>query len=511
MKRWIGRCAVGFAAVVLAGVGVSAAAAEKDGSTRKGRVTFTKDVQPIMQKHCQACHRPNGANLGGMVAPMSLTTYAEVRPWAKAIAVQVEGRQMPPWDASPKFHGVFENERTMTQDEINTLVKWVKTGASRGKKKDAPPPIDFPDADGWQIGEPDLIVSMPERYFVADDVEDIYVNFETHLSEEMLPEDRYVKAVEFRPGSPVVHHIISLPLGGIAPGNDPSVHPDGFATELPKGSIVTWQMHYHKEAGPGTGVWDQSSVGIKFYPKGYIPEHQVRIAYLGNTDFEIPAGAANYEATSEKAFDKDIMILSYLPHMHLRGKSARYVAHLPDDTSEALLDVPEYDFNWQTTYRYAKPKVVPAGSRIELTMAWDNSADNPFNPDPTRSVRFGEPTTDEMMFGFMSYAFVEEPELVKIAPEVLAGYAGTYRVQGEDRSVEFHIQATETRLLVKFYDQGPFPLSAVAENAFVLAIANVKLTFGEAADTEARRVDITMQGEEFTATRVELAEAAEVE
>ncbi|MEE2775428.1 MAG: hypothetical protein VYE73_01505, partial [Acidobacteriota bacterium] len=193
-------------------------------------VTFHRDVQPILQQECQLCHRPDGANLGGMVAPMALTTYDEARPWAKSIAKQAEARTMPPWHASEHQAGLFANERTLSDDQIATLVGWAKAGAPAGDIAAAPEPVTWASDDGWLIGEPDLILTPDEAYFVEDEVNDHYVTLRTKMTDELLSEDRYVKAIEFRPGSSVVHHIIVPSLGGIAPGNDPTVHRDGIGT-----------------------------------------------------------------------------------------------------------------------------------------------------------------------------------------------------------------------------------------------------------------------------------------
>jgi hypothetical protein len=168
-------------------------------------------------------------------------------------------------------------------------------------------------------------------------------------------------------------------------------------------------MHYHKEPGAGTGVWDQSKVALKFYPAGYKPEHPVVVDPLAKSDFVIPPGDPAYTYTTSTKFERDSLLLQLLPHMHLRGKSAKYIAHYPDGTQEVLLEVPRYDFNWQTSYNYPEesPKRIPAGTEVEFIATWDNSADNPHNPDPTVEVRFGEPTTAEMMFGFLTYADAE--------------------------------------------------------------------------------------------------------
>jgi mono/diheme cytochrome c family protein len=385
-----------------------------------GAPTFYKDVLPILQENCQTCHRPGGANLGGMVAPMTFTTYDETRAWAKSIAKQVEAKTMPPWHAAPEFHGVFTNERTLTEQEISTVVAWATSGAPAGDAADAPPAREWAtSADGWSIGTPDVVLAMGDKYFVKDEVEDQYITFFSTLTKEMMPVGRWLKAVEFRPGSKVVHHIIAQPLGGIAPGNDAQVFDDGYGMWLEAGTEVSWQMHYHKEPGPGTGVWDQSHVALRFYPEGYQPKHAVLNEGMGKFDFVIPPNDPRYTAVTTAKWDRDAILLGYTPHMHVRGTYAKYVAKYPDGTQEVLLEVPKYDFNWQTQYQYpAGAKRIPAGTEIELTMAWDNSADNPNNPDPSIEIRFGEPTTAEMMFGFVSYADAE------------VGYQGTDQEKG---------------------------------------------------------------------------------
>jgi hypothetical protein len=200
-----------------------------------------------------------------------------------------------------------------------------------------------------------------------------------------------------------VHHIIAQPLGGIAPGNDPTVYPEGIGQKFGPGQNVDWQMHYHKEPGPGTGAYDQSQIALKFYEDDSKVTHELQGAPLGRFDFAIPAGDADYAISSVQTFEHDTQLISFTPHMHLRGKKAIYEAIYPDGTTEVLLDVPEYDFNWQTSYGYKEFKKIPAGTKIKFTSTWDNSEGNQYNPDPTKSVTWGHPTTDEMSFGFMSY------------------------------------------------------------------------------------------------------------
>jgi len=390
-------------------------------------VTFTKDVLPILQENCQTCHRPSGLNLSGMVAPMSLMTYQEVRPWARAITRVVQNGEMPPWHASEEFNGVFRNERTLTDEEIDTLITWVKQGAKRGNPKDAPEPIEFPDT-GWNFGEPDLVVDFPEPFFVEDHIEDLYENITTVLSEEQLPQDRWIRSIEFKPGSEVVHHIIghATPpedagdvtrgmLGGNAPGADQSEWPEGYGIKLNKGSAITFAMHYHKEAGPGTGRWDSSQIGFQFHDVDEEVDHPINIFPVSHGGFEIPPYAERWKVGGAHIFKEDTMLLSMLPHMHLRGAGAKYTAFYPDGTSEILLDVPNYDFNWQTGYEYPEPKLIPAGTRVEMEMWFTNTEERGqlAGINPARAVSFGGPTTDEMDLAW-----------VTVAPKEAQGSAG---------------------------------------------------------------------------------------
>lgn len=412
-----------YSGVATCVIGTSAAFA---GGDITDPVTFTKDILPILQENCQTCHRASGANLSGMVAPMSFMNYQETRPWAKAIAKVVESREMPPWKATSATHGVFKNERVLTDDEIALIGHWAKTGAKRGNPDDAPAPVEWKDTEGWSIGEPDLVIDFPEPFWVEDDVRDLYQNIEVVLTKEMLPEDRYIKGIQYKPSSEVVHHIIgysSAPeaetngdgdrlgrtqLGGMAPGTDPNMLPAGFGILLKAGSKITLQMHYHKEAGPGTGSWDSSQMAMVFHDEEV--SHPITIEPIAYGNFEIPPHQKAWRVGARETFEKPIIITSLMPHMHLRGSAAKYVAHYPDGTTETLLDVPQYDFNWQIDYFYKEPKYIPAGSSIEVEMHFDNSEDRASYTyiDPNRAVKFGGPTTDEMDLMWMTYSTVED-------------------------------------------------------------------------------------------------------
>ena len=407
------RIAIVVVALLLAVFAAAPAARAAASDNAPAALTFNEHVLPILKKSCQDCHRPEGLNLGGMVAPMSLVTYDEVRPWAKSIAKAVEAKQMPPWHASEAQRGVFVDERYLTDAEIETVVAWVRSGAPQGDPAAAPPPVAFAANDGWHIGKPDLVLKQPVAYCMADETEDEYQYFEQVITAEVLPEDRWIKAVEFRPTGKFVHHIIARPVGGIAPGYQPRVFPEGHSVKLETGTKITWQMHYHKEPGPGTRVCDtDTAVAIRFYQPGEVITRIVGGDGMAVRGLRIPPGEASYANEAEFTFEKDGYITGFNPHMHLRGKAAKFVATFPDGREQLLLDVPEYDFNWQHSYTYREPVFAPAGTKVHMTLWWDNSAENPANPDPTAEVTWGQPTTAEMGLGFMKYIEAEPVHIV---------------------------------------------------------------------------------------------------
>jgi hypothetical protein len=401
--------------------------------------SFHKDVLPILQENCQECHRSAGANFGGMVAPMSLTSYEEVRPWSKSIVKQIQNRDMPPWDADLKHVGTFRNERHLTDEEIQLITDWVNQGAKRGNPKEGPEPLVFNDTDGWTIGDPDLVVTMPEPYHVTDDVYDQYTAFTVDLTEKNLPEDMYITAFQCKPDSKVIHHFNchllfpdkdgKLPpppdkaessaispegagtyLGGISSGSDPNVWPEGFGIPIKKGTRVTFDIHYHKEPGPGTGVYDQSSIGFKL-----TKEKPTRVMGgarpMMHFDINIEPGDPSYKiGPISQVLRKDIEVVALMPHMHMRGKTALFEAVYPDGTHEELLRVPEYDFAWQTVYYYDELKRLPKGTKVSYTAWFDNSPEfaEKRGFDPKQPVTFGQKSSDEMMMGFLMSAEAED-------------------------------------------------------------------------------------------------------
>ena len=419
-----------FARIVSAAavIGVVIGAAGPAAAANEAAVTYYKDVLPIVQENCQACHRPSGYNISGLVAPMAFMTYDETRPWARAIARKVESREMPPWFASAP-EGVFENERSLTDAEIDTILRWVDAGAPAGDRADAPAPPAWAEDlhDGWSHGTPDFVVRMEEPFVVPDDAYDINISFDARIPEDVLAEDVWVRGWELRTGAEGsgVHHMCAfvrpedgkvltganksaVALGGllscVAEGAESGMLPDGYGLLVKKGSVVNFNMHFNKEPGPGTSFTSQAEVG--FFVEERPVAHQVITDTLGNNGFEIPPNHANYRIGMARTLEKDILVLNYWPHAHLRAKAARYTAFYPDGTEELLLDVPRYDQSWQVTYKYREPKLLPKGTRIEASFWYDNTENRGvrrgFNAD--LSVGFGQRTNDEMALGFISYA-----------------------------------------------------------------------------------------------------------
>jgi peroxiredoxin/mono/diheme cytochrome c family protein len=366
-----------------------------------GSVTYAKQVSRILQKRCQECHRP------GEIGPFSLLTYEDARDWADTIREVVLEQRMPPWYADPRY-GKFANERCLSREETDVLLSWIRQECPKGDDKDLPPPAQFPA--GWQIGKPDAVFRMAQEYQVPATGVLPYKHFTVDPG---FKEDRWVQAAEVRPGNrAVVHHILvySLPpgkllyepdgtsaaLAGWAPGDMPALYRKGTAKRIPAGSKLVFEVHYTPN---GTEQSDQSSVGIIFAAKP--PELEVETNILANVSLKVPPRTANHREEFVYTFRDDARLLSFMPHMHLRGISARYEATYPDGRRETLLSVPDYDFNWQSVYRFADPLFIPKGTKLSWIGCWDNSADNPRNPDPSKTVRWGLQTWDEMMNGWM--------------------------------------------------------------------------------------------------------------
>ena len=368
-----------------------------------GDVTYSNQIARVVQNRCVSCHRKDE------VAPFTLTSYEEVVCWAETIREVVEEGRMPPWFADPRY-GHFSNDARLSPDEKQLLCTWIDNGCPEGATKDLPAPRKF--AEGWQIGEPD------EVYYMANTPSKIQAEgvmpYKTYTVDPGWTTDKWIQAAEARPGNrAVVHHILVTPkappgkassaapfagIAGYAPGTPPMICPKETATFVPAGSKLVFQMHYTPN---GVEQEDRSMVGIKFADPGSIKK-LLRSGMILNLGIRIPAGAADYELKAKSRLAKDIVMLELAPHMHVRGKSFRFEAEYPDGTREVLLDVPRYDFNWQLRYILSEPKLIPKGTLLHTTAHYDNSAENPANPDPTREVTFGEQTWDEMMIGIYS-------------------------------------------------------------------------------------------------------------
>ncbi len=403
---------------VLAGKKVSVAQTEADGcliarpakGPARQDVTYSKQVARILQERCQSCHRP------GEAAPFSLLTYEDAVRHARMLKEVTGQRRMPPWHADARY-GKFSNDRRMTSDEIETLAAWVNAGTPRGDDRDLPKPIAW--QQGWKLGKPDLIVSMPEEFAVPADGS---LPYKDYYLDPGFKEDRWVQFAEGRPGvAAVVHHIVVYILrpgqtqpfsndGGIsvlvgwAPGDLGLVCPPETALRIPAGSRLKFEMHYTPN---GKAVKDRSSIGITFAKKP--PRHELLMNAFANESISLPPHDPHYKAHASFRLRADARIIGFTPHMHWRGKDYRYEVIYPDGRKETVLSVPRWDFNWQNVYWFREPLRVPKGARLHAVAHWDNSRNNLYNPDPSKKVRFGLQTWDEMMVGWVAYVW-ERPE-----------------------------------------------------------------------------------------------------
>jgi peroxiredoxin len=382
------------------------------------KVTFTRDVAPILQAKCQSCHRP------GEIGPFSLLTYEAARPWAGLIKDYTQRRLMPPWKPAEDF-GQFADVRRLTDAQVHTIVEWVNEGTPRGDPKDMPPPRQF--AEGWMLGKPDLVLDAGDSYEVTSEGRDVYRNF-------VLPyvpdKDQWVSAVEVRPDQrAVVHHVILYGdplgksveldaadpgpgytgsgvgpgffpaefLGGWAPGNTPRFAPPGIAIRIPAHSHLVLQVHYHKDGKPHR---DRTRVGLHF-ATGPI-DKEARALPIVNMGLQIPPGVARQEIRATAHIPTDVTARVVIPHMHLLGREMKITATLPDGAVKPMVWIKDWDFNWQETYVFKEPMKLPKGSRIDVVAYYDNSTGNPHNPNnPPKLVTWGEQTTDEMCVAFV--------------------------------------------------------------------------------------------------------------
>ncbi len=481
--------------------------------------TFNKDIAPIFYKNCAECHRP------GETAPFSVLSYKDVRPWAKSIREKVLKREMPPWHADSD-HGEFKNDRRLTQAEIDTITSWVDRGAAEGNPKDLPPPPKF--ADGWSIGQPDLILHMKEEYTLGANGPDEYQYFTIATG---FTEDKYIQMAEARPGNrKIVHHILALviPPGGMdfgkmsreelsdffnkemknspfyrdgylsrlkpetavnddgcndkmpgdgdsgefitgyAPGHNADIWEPGVAKKIPAGSALLLQIHYSKVTG--SEQKDRSMVGLVFAKEP--PKKEMLKKGISNIYFKIPANTERHKATACWSPKEDISIYSLMPHMHYRGAAMEFRALYPDGKTETLLNVPNYSFAWQTNYNLKAPKFIPKGTRIQVTSHFDNSAKNKFNPDPSNSVRWGDPTYDEMLIGYIDYIAERKP-VAGLDAKALDTFVGRYNAG----FINVNVVRQSNRLFAEISNQPKLELLPEIENKFFIRETESSVTF----------------------------------
>jgi len=369
-----------------------------------GPVTFASDAAAIIQEKCQSCHRP------GQVAPFPLLTYDEVRKHSAMIREVVDDRRMPPWHADPR-HGSFANDRSLSARQRATLLAWIDQGTPLGDPQAVPAPRTFPE--GWSIGTPDVVFEIPDTYTVpAQGVLD-YVRFRVPSN---FAEDVWVQAAEAMAGDrSVVHHIIvyvddhkkekraglgGAHLCGYAPGDMPSIFPDGTAKKVPAGSDLLFELHYTPN---GRVRQDRSKLGLVF-AKAPVTREAFTLP-VAEFRFIIPPNEPDVPVSASLSVPKEMRLLSFMPHMHVRGKDFRYTITKPGGEPEVALSVPAYDFGWQSYYTLKEPMILPKGTKIDCLAHYDNSAGNPNNPDPTKTVRWGDQTFEEMMIGYIDVDF----------------------------------------------------------------------------------------------------------
>jgi thiol-disulfide isomerase/thioredoxin len=405
---------------VLAGKAVAVAQTEVDGcpitfvQPRKPReVNFAEHVAPVLQKHCWQCHQ------AGAAAPFALTSYAQASKRAAAIAEVVADGRMPPWFAGHEF-GPFVNRRGLSDEERTILIDWARTGAAQGDAKKIPPPPE-PPRSKWLIGEPDLVLETTAYDLPAKGD----IPYKYAILSHLFEEDTWVQGFQIVADNPPVMHHCNLIHGsgvsfkeenfitGNVPGGDVMALDDGVAFRIPKGSRLALQIHF---VSTGKAEKCKVSVGLR-YPR-VVVQQQLRHMQITDNRFAIPPGATAHKVSAERLIDRDIVGVGLFAHMHLRGKDMTFTAHLPDGKDETLVIIANYSFSWQVPYRWSPgQKRFPRGTRLECTAHFDNSAFNVFNPDPKATVRYGQQTHEEMMFGFFFYLDAAEQLGIEVDPK----------------------------------------------------------------------------------------------
>jgi len=412
-------------AVVFATLAI-ATSAQQPAAPAAAPVTFTKDVAPILQKSCQNCHRP------GAIAPMSLVTYQDARPWARSIKTKIVAREMPPWYID-RHIGItkFKDDPSLTDAEIATIVKWVDGGAPQGNPADMPKPRVFAEVDKWHIGKPDMVVSLPKPYELRANGPDEFYDVDV---DPEFKEDMYIAAVETKPepySFKVVHHATANmiedeeedPVGFFfneyALGKNGDIFPENSGRLIKAGSKIHFNLHLHPS---GEKALVNVSIGFKLYPKGQVPKYVAFTQHMGdNTDLDIPPGEI---ARTDGYFrlPRPAVISAFQPHMHNRGKAQCMEAIYPDiradsarpgpARTETLSCVSNYQFGWHITYPYSEDvqPILPAGTIIHITAWHDNTSANKYNPNPRNWVGYGQRTIDEMSFAWVSLFYIDEED-----------------------------------------------------------------------------------------------------
>ena len=373
--------------------------------------SYSQTIAPLLADNCVTCHREGG------IGPWAMTDYNMIRGFSPMIREVIRTRRMPPWHADPAY-GHFANDRSLEAEEIRALVDWIEAGSPRG---DGPDPLAELDREWptWGLGEPDLVIDIPPYDVPASGV----VEYQYPHAVNPLDRDVWIRATEILPGDrQALHHVITRyiaprpdsgeafgrrggGLGGYVPGSVVREYPEDTGRLLPAGARIVFQMHYTPY---GKATTDHSKLGLYFHDEP--PRHQLAGTVLMNTKIRIPPHARAHTESQSEVLERDVLVYSMLPHSHYRGIASDFVAHYPDGTTEVLLSVPNYDFNWQTSYRLRDPKVLPAGTRIVHSTTWDNSAQNPANPDPSQEVSWGRQSWNEMLFGSISFRYLDEDE-----------------------------------------------------------------------------------------------------
>jgi peroxiredoxin len=378
---------------------------ERDRRAAHAQISYEKTIAPMLSTHCVACHREGG------IAPWQMSSYEMVRGFSPMIREVVRTKRMPPWHADPHY-GVFSNDRSLTADDTKTLVHWIEAGSPRGGGID-PLTLVKKDWPVWALGKPDLVVNLPKFEVPATGV----IPYQMWTVDNTLDHDVWVRAVDFLPGARSnLHHIIATIGGEMAPGekrdtdgsladyvpgSEPLQIPPESGILLKKGAKFGFQAHYTVNGKP---VTDTTQMGLYFMDKP--PQYRYRAAIMANPRIKIPANTKAYTNDATYKFDREVLVYSLHPHAHFRGAAAEFVAQYPDGHEVVLLNVPRYEFNWQTTYELKTPIVLPAGTAVKYSMTYDNSTQNKANPDPNRVVPWGQQTWDEMLFGVIRFRYL---------------------------------------------------------------------------------------------------------